>query len=108
MALVIFDKGAELVVLEIAFAVALCLRYCAAMAERVIRRSINEVRAIGVMARIEGRKIQRRIAGIEYVTTVTTRRRSSESQQASFSALGLPHLGLTARMLPQPVLIVRQ
>lgn len=102
MALVIFDKGAELVALEIAFIVALCLRHAAAIAARAIRRSINVVSAIGVMERMEGREILRHDAGSDCVTTVTTRRRSRESRQASYASLGLPHPSLTARLLPQP------
>ena len=108
MAFVIAGAGVELIVLEIAFALALCLRYGAAMAARGIRKSINEICAIGVMARVEGRERQRRITGIDHVTTVTTRRRSSESQQACFTSLGLPHPSLTSRLLPLPVSIARQ
>jgi len=108
MAFVIFDKGAELIVLELAFAVALYLRQCAAIAAKAIRRSINVINAIGVMARVEGRQVQRCAAGINHVTSVTARRRSSESRQASFASLGLPHLGLAARLLPQPVSFAQQ
>jgi len=105
---VIIGAGAELVVLEIAFAVALCLRYRAAMAARVIRRCVNEARAIGVMEKIEGREIQHRFAGIDHVTTVTSRRCSLESLQGYFASLGLSHLCLSSRLLPQPVSIARQ
>jgi hypothetical protein len=66
------------------------------------------INAIGVMARAEGRQVQRRAAGINHVTTVTARRRSSESRQACFASLGLPHLCLASRLLPQPISIARQ
>lgn len=108
MTLVIFDKGAELVVLELAFFVALYLRQCAAVAARAIRKSSNHASAITLLEHAEGRAKQRRIAGSRYVTTVATRRRTLESRQASFSSLGLPHPSLTARLLPQPVSIARQ
>ena len=106
--LIIFDKEAELVVLELAFFVALCLRQSAAIAARAIRKSNNQTSALAVLDRAEGREMQHRIAGIRHVTTVTTRRRSLESRQASYSALGLPHPGLAARLLPLPVSIARQ
>lgn len=108
MALVIFDKGAELIALEFAFAAALCLRQGAALAARAIRKSVNVITAIGVMARAEGRQVQHCIAGIEHVTAVTARRRSSESRQACFASLGLSHLCLASRLLPLPVSVARQ
>ncbi len=108
MALVIVGAGAELIALEIAFAIGLCLRYGAVVAARSIRSSVNEVCASGVMTRVEGREMQRRAAGIGYVIALAIRRRSSESKQASFAALGLIHLGLAPRLLPQPILLVRQ
>ncbi len=106
--LIIFDKGAELVVLELAFFVALCIRQGAAVAARAIRKSNNQASALAVLERAESREMQHRIAGIRHMTTVTTRRRSLESRQASFSSLGLPHPGLTARLLPLPILLARQ
>jgi hypothetical protein len=108
MGFVIYDKGAELIILELAFAAALCLRQGAALAARAIRKSVNVITAIGVMARVEGRQVQQCIAGIEHVTTVTARRRSSESRQACFASLGLSHLCLSSRLLPLPVPIARQ
>lgn len=108
IAFVIYDKGVELSILEFAFAVALCLRQGAAMAARAIRKSINVITAIGVMARLEGRQVQRCAAGNNHVTTVTARRRSSESQQACFASLGLSHFCLSSRLLPLPVSIARQ
>lgn len=108
MAFVIYDKGAELIILELAFAAALCLRQGAALAARAIRKSINVITAIGVMARVEGRQVQQCIAGIEHVTTVTARLRSLESRQACFASLGLPHLCLSSRLLPLPISIARQ
>jgi hypothetical protein len=107
-AFVIIGAGAELIALEIAFAIALCLRSKAAIAARSISKSINEGSAICVMERIEGRKIQRRVAGFDHVKTVATRRRSAESHQASFSSLSLPHPGLTNRLLPRPRRRTRQ
>lgn len=108
MAFVIYDKGAELIILELAFAAALCLRQGAALAAGAIRKSVNVITAIGVMARVEGRQAQHCIAGIEHVTTVTARRRSSESIQACFASLGLSHDCLASRLLPLPVSIARQ
>jgi hypothetical protein len=108
IAFVIYDKGAELIILELAFAAALCLRQGAALAARAIRKSVNVITAIGVMARAEGRQVQHCIAGIDHVTTVTARRRSSESRQACFASLGLSHLCLASRLLPLPVSIARQ
>jgi hypothetical protein len=69
MVFVIFDRGAEQIILELAFAAALCLRQGAALAARAIRKSVNVITAIGVMARAEGRQVQRQIAGIDHVTT---------------------------------------
>lgn len=108
MVFVIFDRGAEQIILELAFAAALCLRQCAAIAARAIRKSVNVITAIGVMARAEGRQVQRQIAGIDYVTMVTAHRSSSESLQACFTSLGLSHLCLASRLLPQPISIARQ
>jgi hypothetical protein len=108
MVFVIFDKGAELIILELAFAAALCLRQGAALAARAIRKSVNVITAIGVMARAEGRQVQHCIPGIEHVTTVTARRSSLESLQACFASLGLSHLCLASRLLPLPVSIARQ
>ena len=108
IAFVIYDKGAELIILELAFAAALCLRQGAALAARAIRKSVNVITAIGVMARAEGRQVQHCIAGVDHVTTVTARRRSSESRQACFASLGLPHHCLASRLLPLPVSIARQ
>lgn len=108
IAFVIYDKGAELIILELAFAAALCLRQGAALAARAIRKSVNVITAIGVMARAEGRQVQHCITGIEHVTIVTARRRSSESWQACFASLGLSHLCLASRLLPLPVSIARQ
>lgn len=107
MAFVIVGAGAELIILEIAFVLALCLRHGAAIAAKAVRKSINVITAIGLMARAEGRLVQRCAAGIGHVTDVTARRRTLESRQASFSLLGLPHPGLTARLLPQPGSIAR-
>jgi hypothetical protein len=108
MTLVLFDKGAELVVLELAFFVALCLRQCAAVAARAIRKSNNHASAIAVLDRAEGRQVQHRSAGINHVTTVTARHRSLKSLQACFATLGLSHHCLTSRLLPLPVPIARQ
>lgn len=108
MAFVIAGAGVELIVLEAVFALALCLRYGAAVAARGIRKAINEACAICVMARIESREILTIMAGINYVTTVTACRRSLESLQACFAALGLPHVCLSSRLLPLPVSTARQ
>jgi hypothetical protein len=107
MAFVIADKEAELIVLELAFTVALCLRQGAALAARAIRKSVNVITAIGVMARNEGRQVQRCAESINHVITATARRRSSESPQACFASLGLSHLCLSSRLLPLPVSIAR-
>lgn len=108
MVFVIVGAGAELIILEIAFVLALCMRQGAAIAAKAIRRSVNVNDAIGAMARTEGRQAQRCAAGIDHVTTVTARRRSSESRQACFASLGLSHLCLSSRLLPLPVSIARQ
>ena len=108
MAFVIAGAGVELIVLEAVFALALCLRYGAAVAARGIRKAINVACAICVMARIESREILTLMAGINYVTTVTACRRSLESLQACFAALGLPHVCLSSRLLPLPVSTARQ
>ncbi len=108
MAFVIADKGAELVMLELAFAAALCLRCGAALAVKAIWKSVNVITAIGVMARAEGKQVQLRMAGIDHVITVTARHRSLKSLQACFASLGLSHDCLASRLLPQPVLIARQ
>ncbi len=108
IAFVIYDKGVELVLLELAFAAALCLRQGAAIGARAVRKSVNVITAIGVMARAEGRQVQHSIAGIDHVTTVAARRRSSESIQACFASLGLSHYCLASRLLPLPVSIARK
>jgi hypothetical protein len=108
MVFVIVGAGAELIVLEIAFVLALCLRQGAALSASVIRKSVNVINSIGVTARTEARQVQRSAAGINHVTTVTARRRSSESRQACFASLGLPHLCLASRLLPLPISIARQ
>jgi len=108
MVFVIFDRGAEQIILELAFAAALCLRQCAALAARAIRKSVNVITAIGVMAHAEGRQVQHCMAGIDHVTTVNARRRSLESLQACFASLGLTDLCLASRLLPLPVSIARQ
>lgn len=108
MTFVIADKGAELVMLELAFAAALCLRCGAALAVKAIWKSVNVITAIGVMSRAEGKQVQLCMAGIDYVTTVTARHRSLKSRQACFAVLGLPHLCLASRLLPLPVSIARQ
>ena len=108
IAFVIYDKGAELIILELAFAAALCLRQGAALAARAIRKSVNVITAIGVMARAEGRQVQHCIAGIDHVTTVTARRSSLESLQACFASLGLSNFCLASRLLPLPISIARQ
>ncbi|MBU0753181.1 MAG: hypothetical protein KJ787_10615 [Gammaproteobacteria bacterium] len=104
MVFVIFDKGAELIILELAFAAALCLRQGAAIAARAIRKSINMITAIGVMASAEGKQVQRRIAGFDYVTTVAVRHITLASLQACFAS---PHFCLASRLLPLPVSIAR-
>jgi len=108
MAFVIAGAGVELIVLEAVFALALCLRYGAAIAARGIRKAINVACAICVMARIESKEILTLIAGINYVTTVTARHRSLESLQACFAVLGLSHHCLASRLLPLPISIARQ
>lgn len=108
MAFVSVGAGAELIMLEIAFVLALCMRQGAAIAAKTIRRCVNLNDAIGVMARTEGRQVQRCVAGINHVKSVTARRRSSESRQACFASLGLSHLCLSSRLLPPPVSIARQ
>lgn len=100
---VIFDKGAELIILELAFAAALCLRQGAVIAARAIRKSVNVITAIGVMARAEGRQLQHSASGNDRVTAVTARHRSLKSMQACFASLGLSHHCLASRLLPQPV-----
>jgi uncharacterized membrane protein YcjF (UPF0283 family) len=107
MVLVIVGAGSELIILEIAFVLALCMRQGAMIAAKAIRRSVNVNNAIGVMARTEGRQIQRCADGINHVKSVTARRRSSESRQACFASLGLFHLCLASRLLPLPVSIAR-
>lgn len=108
MILVIFDMEAELVILELAFFVALCLRQCAAVAARAIRKSNNHAAAIAILDRSEERQIQRRFAGHTHVTSVTARCRSFESLQACLASLGIPHYCLASRLLPLPVSIARQ
>lgn len=106
--LVVFDKGAELVVMELAFFFALCLRQSAAVAARAIRKSNNQASARAVLERTEGRETQHRVTGIDHVTTVAARRSTLASLQACFESLGLPHICLASRLLPQPVPIARQ
>lgn len=108
IAFVIADKGAELIVLELAFAVALCLRCGAAMAAKAIRKSVNVITAVCVMARAEGRQANHSAGGNDHVTIVAACRRSLESLQACFASLGLPHPCLASRLLPQPISIARQ
>ncbi len=104
---VIFDKGAELIILELAFAAALCLRQGAAIAARAIRKSVNVITAIGAMASAEGKQVQRRIARDDYVTTVAVRHITLASLQSCFASLGLSHFCLASRLLPLPVSIAR-
>jgi hypothetical protein len=108
MAFVIAGAGVELIVLEAVFALALCLRYGAAIAARGIRKAINVACAICVMARIESREILTLMAGINYVTTVTACRRSLESLQACFASLGLPHPAWLPACCRSPISIARQ
>lgn len=108
MAFVVAGAGVELIVLEAVFALALCLRYGAAIAARGIRKAINVACAICVMARIESREILTLMACINYVTTVAARRRSLEILQACFASIGLHHPCLASRLLPQPISIARQ
>lgn len=105
---VIFDKGAELIILELTFAAGLYLRQGAASAARAIRKSVNVITATGVMARAEGKQVQHRATGIDHVKTVAVRHITLASLQACFASLGLHHLCLASRLLPQPVSIARQ
>lgn len=108
MVFVIAGAGAELIALELAFAVALCLRCAAVMAAKAIRKSINVITAVCVMARAEGRQANHSAGSSDHVTNVTACRRSLESLQACFASLGLPHVCLSSRLLPLPVSIARQ
>jgi hypothetical protein len=108
MAFVIVGAGAELIILEIAFALALCLRSSAATAAGGIRKTINEACTFSRNSLVESRRLELRTVDIDRMTTVVVRRSSLESLQACFASLGLPHLCLASRLLPQPVSIARQ
>lgn len=108
MALVIVGAGAELVILEIAFVLALCLRSSAAAAAGGIRKAINQACAFSRISWGENRRLQRRAAELDHAATVAVRLGTLETLQACFASLGLPHHCLASRLLPLPVSFARQ
>lgn len=104
---VVANAGAELIFLWLGFTVGLCLRARAAVAAHRIRRAVLQASYYVTKGIDESKVIRLRNIATTYFATVIALRRVFAALQASLARLGLPHVCLSPKVLPQPISAAR-
>ena len=97
-----------LLVLWITMVLGWCIREQATANAKRIRSESNYVNAVAGLVIAENSAIARRLRLLVSVKIANVQRYACEVCQATLERLGLTHHGLTARLLPIPVLAARQ